>query len=655
MDSFERMLTLLRRGQTRDAEQLRAENPTAWLPQWTAGDPLSPAFRQMHRLGSLVSALRVDDTFAWALAGDTVHRTLLADGSVHRQRLDGQAAYYQRATFAGDTVIAVEDERLLVWDLNSGALLLATDPADVPRPAGDLCSIAVGAGVAVAGTGNGYLLQWDLTDGRLLARTAAHDGHVARVAISVDGTPAILSLGGQDRPTVCFHDLDGLTRTGEVAMPERTVCGAWTILDGQRRAVTAAADGVLTVWDPVTAASVAQISTSTRPSGGLAFTAGGAGAVLSEARALRIVDLHDGTVRGTIRTEFRHDVDKLAVCGPFIYAAQGGHTEGRTNLLELTDPLPLDAVDRPLYLDATPATVDKRVAIVAIGEDGLYQIHDAANGQEIGSAGERTNQYQKVGGSPRLRTANVDGRDLVMSMSSFAPTLVDPAAGETRTGTQLPESGIVLAAATARDGLAATVDLGETLTVWDVATMTPRASARIVKRRARTISVALGELNGRAIVLTGADDGAIGLYDATDLTKISPPDRFPTRGSAGYTPDLMNRPGPHAVAALEVAGTVVVRAVNDTVTCIDITTGEESGPRLTHPGKVWAILPAVFDGNPVVATSCDDRVLRVWDIATGRTILAVTLPRPARRILSVDEDQIIVLDSEHIVAVGSNP
>ncbi|MET7426399.1 hypothetical protein [Dactylosporangium sp. NPDC005555] len=103
MDRFERMLTLLRGGQVHSAELLRAQAPEAWLPLWTAGEPLSPALRQAHQLGSRsrVSAVRLDDTHAWAMAGEDVYRISRPDGRVDRLRLEGRHAFYWDAAFAG--------------------------------------------------------------------------------------------------------------------------------------------------------------------------------------------------------------------------------------------------------------------------------------------------------------------------------------------------------------------------------------------------------------------------------------------------------------------------------------------------------------------------------------------------------------------------
>lgn len=99
---------------------------------------------------------------------------------------------------------------------------------------------------------------------------------------------------------------------------------------------------------------------------------------------------------------------------------------------------------------------------------------------------------------------------------------------------------------------------------------------------------------------------------------------------------------------------VVVSAVANAVTCADIATGEPAGPPLVHPGNVEAVLPTVLDAVPVVATSCADRVLRIWEIRTGRIILAVTLPRPVYRIVAVTTDQFIVLDNGYLIAADAS-
>src|SRR5262249_43752594 len=152
------------------------------------------------------------------------------------------------------------------------------------------------------------------------------------------------------------------------------------------------------------------------------------------------------------------------------------------------------------------------------------------------------------------------------------------------------------------DGLVAALDGGGTLAVWDVATLTLRASMRVARPN-ETISIALGELDGRTVLLAGAHDGGIRWFDSADLTELPAPGRVAgPRSPAGSVVNPLRWPGPDAVTALHVAGTVVVSAVADTVTCADIVTGEPVGPALVHPGNVRAVLPAVLDTVPVVAT-----------------------------------------------------
>jgi len=378
VDRFERVLTLLRCGQEPTAAALRAEDPGAWLPQWSAGEPLSPALRQVHRLGGMIRAVHVDGRYAWAMTGDRVFRISRADGDVHQQPLQGPHEFYWEAAFVGETVVAVDEERLLVWNVTSGERVLETDVDDVPRRAGRLRALGVGGGTAVAGTEFGYLLQWDLADGTLLAKTAAFDGCVNLVAISAGQKPTMMSTGGDD-PHLRFHELGGLRPAASVALPEQVSCGGWTTLDGHLRAVTVAGDGLLAVWDPVTAAPLAQFPTTMSPTWAPEFSPDGASIIVGSRQALHIFDLRDGSLQGTIRTDFTQPIAEIAAHGSAIYAAQGLSTEGRTNLLELTDPPARDDTERSHFLDAVTATVDGKPVIIAVGDRGPLEILDAAD------------------------------------------------------------------------------------------------------------------------------------------------------------------------------------------------------------------------------------------------------------------------------------
>ncbi|MET7426397.1 hypothetical protein [Dactylosporangium sp. NPDC005555] len=341
------------------------------------------------------------------------------------------------------------------------------------------------------------------------------------------------------------------------------------------------------------------------------------------------------------------------MCGSFVFAAQGGTAGTRTNLLELTDTVAQDDKDRPRFLDAAPAGIGGRPVVLGVDRDGPLEVFDPADGRRLGDPiGERGTTYRSVGGYPRLRTVTVGGRDLVVVMSKLAPTTVDPGTGEIRTTIEPPLTPAVLSAVAAGNGLIAAVDAGGTLAVWDAATLQVRASAQVAATL-ETTSIAVGDLHGRTVVLTGTDSGAVRWFDGADLTELAPPGRFAERTTpTGYARNPRHWPGAGAVTQLDVSGTMVISAAGDTVTCADIATGEPSGPPLVHPGKVWAILPALLDGAPAVATSCADHTLRIWHITTGHTIQTLTLPRLIHRILSVTADQIIVLDSGYLTALG---
>jgi hypothetical protein len=189
VDRFESMVALLRRGQAAEAERLWADEPDRgrWLPRWTAGEELSSVLRQARWLNDLIRGVAIDDAYGWVMTSRAVHRIPRDGGNVQRLGLEGPDEFHYESALVGDTVVAVTDERLLVWDLATGKMVLATDPDDVPRRAGGLRSLAVHDGVAVTGTEGGYLLLWDLADGGVLARTKAHGGDTSCVAISTEG------------------------------------------------------------------------------------------------------------------------------------------------------------------------------------------------------------------------------------------------------------------------------------------------------------------------------------------------------------------------------------------------------------------------------------------------------------------------------------
>ncbi|MEV0562510.1 hypothetical protein [Dactylosporangium sp. NPDC050588] len=404
MNQFDAMLTLLRQGRNPGTRP----DTDPWLPTWTAGEPLSPGLHQVHRLDGLPEGAHVDATHAWTLMSDKIHRVDRTTGEVRTVALEAQHGYSPDAVFLGGTLVTISKQQVLVWDTDTGKLLTATDPDDIPGPAGDLCALDAAGGFAVTGTRNGYLLAWDLTDGRRLAKVAGHDGYVNRVAVTTDEPASVLSLGG--RPTaVRFWTLDGLRPVAGPADPGPDAArGAWTRLDGAQRAVTVDQDGVLRIWDPTTATVAARFSTCVGGSGGLAFA--DAAAVLASGRFARVVDLATGTDRGAVRTTFTSRADHVAVHGRTVLVTQGGHTEGLVNVLHLDGleavPPGDDSAGHRLEFHAAVPTTG---GIAATGTDGLVRIFDAADGRQLGEP-LGTQRYDHMGRRGLCRLT-IDGRE----------------------------------------------------------------------------------------------------------------------------------------------------------------------------------------------------------------------------------------------------
>ncbi|MEV4516285.1 hypothetical protein AB0K00_45900 [Dactylosporangium sp. NPDC049525] len=628
---FDTILGLLRRGQTDEAARLAATAPGEWLPRWAAGEPLSRGLHQVHHLRDLIFGVRLDATHAWAASSDTIHRIDRTDGTVETVPLEARYGYSPDVVFVGDTLVTVAEDRLLVWEVRTGRLLVSTDPDDIPGPAGKLCALDAAGGVAVTGTANGYLLLWDLTDGRRLAKVAAHDGYVNTVAVSVDEPAAVLSIGGDQPSEVRFWTLDGLRPTaGPAATGAEAACGAWTDLGGARRAVTVDYDGVLRIWDPRTATALATFPTGARVRDALAFA--GPAAVLPSGRFVRIVDLTTGAVSGVLRTTFELDADHVTVHGRTVFVTQFGSTEGRVNLLDLdalepADPrgdLPSDRLD-------CKAAVPTGTAIVGVGSDGLTWFLDPDTGRPVR---DPAGSPRFPMGQRRLFRLTVDGRETLVAVASTNITVLDPD-GTVRHPEQRSPFAAVLCSAAADDTgpvpLVAALDPAGNIAVWDVRGMRLHAHRR-GRRTGRIRQLALGA----GALLIGESDGHVRWLDPTDLTETRAPRRV----------------AKSPVTALSVLATAVAAAAGTVVATYDIRSTERVGPPLAHPAPVRGLLVAEFDGAPVVVTGCEDGSIRIWDPVAGACLERFPAPLRVDQLVAAGPGRITVLTGGVLVQIA---
>ena len=123
-------------------------------------------------------------------------------------------------------------------------------------------------------------------------------------------------------------------------------------------------------------------------------------------------------------------------------------------------------------------------------------------------------------------------------------------------------------------------------------------------------AVAVTELDGRPVVITGSDDRTVRVWDLATGTPVS----HPFTGHRDWV---------RAVAVTELDGRPVVITGSDdrTVRVWDLATGTPIGDPFTgHREPVLSVAVTELDGRPVAITGSDDETVRVWDLATGTPI-----------------------------------
>ncbi|WP_327089242.1 hypothetical protein OIE66_01080 [Nonomuraea sp. NBC_01738] len=131
------------------------------------------------------------------------------------------------------------------------------------------------------------------------------------------------------------------------------------------------------------------------------------------------------------------------------------------------------------------------------------------------------------------------------------------------------------------------------------------------------VALAVGEVEGRSVVVTGGYDDAVRIWDLTTRKLVGEPIR------------LSNTERVDAVAVGEVNGRAVVVAAGDwgdathklPVRVWDLATHKSFGePLVGHTGLVSSVALGEVNGRAVAVTGSVDGTTRMWDLATRKPI-----------------------------------
>ncbi|WP_262386905.1 caspase family protein [Streptomyces sp. TRM49041] len=121
--------------------------------------------------------------------------------------------------------------------------------------------------------------------------------------------------------------------------------------------------------------------------------------------------------------------------------------------------------------------------------------------------------------------------------------------------------------------------------------------------------VAIGDLDGRPIAVTGGADGSARVWDLTTQRQIGEP----LAVGISVTAVAIGELGDYTVA--------LTGGEDGTVRVWDLSAGQQYGPPLTgHTNSVEAIEVGAIDGRPVVLTASQDGTARLWDLVGRRQL-----------------------------------
>ena len=479
-----------------------------------------------------------------------------------------------------------------------------------------------GRPVVVSGGQDGTVRVSELATGTHVAAFTGHRFGVAGVAIAqLDGRPVVVSVGGFGDETVRVWDL--ATGTPVAAFTAHSG-GVWAVavadLDGRPVVISGAGgDEAVRVWElatgkPVTAFTghgdgVAAVTVA-ELGGRLVVVSGGS------VGTVRVWDLGAGETVGEPLTGHSFGVAAAAVAelGGRPVVVSGGYDAVRVRELATGAPVgePFTGHSGGVWAVAV-AELGGRLVVVSGGQDGTVRVWDLATGKPV------TAFTGHSGGVAAVAIAQLDGRPVVVSGDEEGAVRVwELATGET------------VAAFTGHS----------------------RGVAEFAHSRG-VAAVAVVDLDGRPVVVSGGEDGAVRVWELATGTRVAAFAHIPgVRGVAAFA----HIRGVAAMAVAELDGRPLVvsggGSGDETVRVWDLASGMQVAAFTGHSQGVAAVAAAELDGRPVVVTGggFGDETMRVWELDakqmyamdTGAPILAIVCVPPSSVLLATSAGLVLV-------------
>lgn len=449
-----------------------------------------------------------------------------------------------------------------------------------------------GRSVLATGSAFGTVRLWDLTTNRHLASFAGHQGAVGALAWgTLDGRP-LLATGGDDGAIRLWEPHDGrlqqtLTRSAAPHLSES--------VSTPTRSVLALGSGQSAVDLDSSPEDVVAGTGRARSIQALAWRTISGNSVLASGDGDWVARLWEPAISAVAHQNRRVGlVRNLAVGHAYGYSLIAeGCRDNTVRLREAATGRELRVLDshrKPITAIAF-GLIDKRLITASADESGTILLHDAMTGHVMLKFNFRT-RSTSVATTEVVIVADVAGRTVVMTDNGY----------------------------------------GE-IALWDART---GGKTRTVAWRKASRSLALGEVQGHQVLISGGRDGYVATIELAS-GRITP---LPGHGKEVRAVAFGN------VGDLRLAATA---SADSTVRVWDLTEAKECHALAGHIGPVNTVAFGHAGRQPILVSAGDDHTVRLWNPVSGESLgLLAEHARPVAAVVMFEDT-----DGKPLICTGA--